>query len=213
MYVHKCVFPARLFLNRILQLLRDNYAEKSISLTAEFRRDLAWFKKFFTRYNGTLIYNHAVVRDTVELDACLMGLGAVYGNYVYHLKTDRGYGNLNIVHLEMLNILLAFRAFGPQWVKKKLLIKCDNDAVVKVLNSGRTCDPFGGACARNNWFQAALGDVDVKYVHVLGSNNQTADLLSRWDFSADHYNKLSKLVENPLWLNVSHQMLFIDIEI
>ena len=213
MYVHKCVFPARLFLNRILQLLRDNYAEKSISLTAEFRLDLAWFKKFLTRYNGTSIYNHAVVRDTVELDACLTGLGAVCGNYVYHLKIDRGYGNLNIVHLEMLNILLAFRAFGPQWVKKKLLIKCDNDAVVKVLNSGRTCDPFWGAYARNIWLQAALGDVDVKYVHVLGSNNQTADLLSRWDFSADHYNKLSKLVENPLWLNVSHQMLFIDIEI
>ena len=85
--------------------------------------------------------------------------------------------------------------------------------MVKVLNSGRTCDPFLGACARNIWFQAALGDVDVKYVHVLGNNNQTADLLSRWDFSADHYNKLSKLVENPLWLNVSHQMLFIDIEI
>ena len=62
----------------------------------------------------------------------------------------------------MLNILLAFRAFGPQWVKKKLLIKCDNDAVVKVLNSGRTCDPFLGTCARNIWFQAALGDVDVR---------------------------------------------------
>ena len=82
----------------MLQLLRDNYAEKSISLTAEYRRDLAWFEIFLTRYNGTSIYNHAVVRDTVELDACLTGLGAVCGNYVYHLKIDQGYGNLNIVH-------------------------------------------------------------------------------------------------------------------
>ena len=62
----------------------------------------------------------------VELYTYLMGLGAVCGNYVYHLKIDRGYGNLNIVHLEMLNIFLAFRAFGPQWAKKKLLI--NNDA-------------------------------------------------------------------------------------
>ena len=75
-------------------------------------------KKILTIYNGTSIYNHAVVRHTVELDACLMGYGSVSGNYVYHLKIDRGYGNLNIVHLEMLNILLAFRAFASHWTMK-----------------------------------------------------------------------------------------------
>ena len=68
--------------------------------------------------------------------------------------------------------------------------------MVKVLNSGHTCDRFLGACAGNIWFQAALGD--IKYVHVLRSNNQTTDLLSRWDFSADHYNKLQTLSESAL---------------
>ena len=194
----------------MLQLLRDNYAEKSISLTTEFRRDLAWFENFLTQSSDISIYNHAVVRDTVELDACLTDLGAVCGNYVYHLKSDQGYGNLIIVHAEhFVGILDLWLPVGQM----KLLIKCDNDEVVKVLNSGCTCDPFLGACERNIWFQAALWDVDDKYVHVLGSNNQTADLFSRWEFSADHYNKLSKLVENPLCLNVSYQMLFISIEI
>ena len=68
----------------------------------------------------------------------------VCGNY--HLKIDRDYGSLNIVHLEMLNVLVALCVFDPQWAKQKLLIKCDNDAVVKVLNSDHTQDPFLRAC-------------------------------------------------------------------
>ena len=127
----------------MLQLLRDNYLEKSITLTAEFKRDLQWFKKILNTYNGTSIYNHAVVRHTFELDACLTGFGAVSGNYVYHLKIDRGYGYLNIVHLEMLNILLALRTFAPCWTRKQRLIKGDNEEVVKVLNTGRAYDLFG----------------------------------------------------------------------
>ena len=213
LYVHKCVRLARLFLNRMLQLLRDNYLEKTIALTAEFKRDLQWFKKVLKIFNITSIYNHSVIRHTVELDACLTGFGAVSGNYVYHLSIERGYGNLNIVHLEMLNILLAFRAFSPCWTMKRLLIKCDNDAVVKVLNTGHAYDPFLGACAKNKWFQAALMEIDAKYVHVPGVNNQTADLVSRWDYSPHSYQKLGRLVDSPVWLDVSYDMLRIDIEI
>ena len=179
LYIHKCVRPARLSLNRMLQLLRDNCAEKIITLTDEFKRDLVWFSKYLSNYNGISIFDHKNLHQKLELDACLTGMGGVCGNYVYHLKIRKGYCNLNIVHLEMLSILVALRIFGPQWTKQKLLMKCDNYAVVKVLNSGRTHDQFLGACARNTWFHSALLDIDIKYVHVLGSLNQTADLLSR----------------------------------
>ena len=88
--------------------------------------------------------------------------------------------------------------------------KCDNDAVVKVMNSGRTQDQFLGACARNIWFHSALLDIDIKYVHVLGSQNQTADLLSRWTGSIQDQNQLCNLVERPISLEVLPQMLFVD---
>ena len=41
LYIHKCVKPARIFVNRMLQLLRDNYDRNSISLTHDFRHDLS----------------------------------------------------------------------------------------------------------------------------------------------------------------------------
>ena len=90
------------------------------------------------------------------------------------------------------------------------LVKCDNDAVVKVLNAGKARDPYLGACARNVWYMAALSDIDLQYVDVLGKNNMVADLLSRWQYSIANVTQLQTLVDNPLWLPVSVDMLEID---
>ena len=46
LYITKCVKPARSFLNRMLQLLRDNCHNSKILLSPEFFRDLAWFRVF-----------------------------------------------------------------------------------------------------------------------------------------------------------------------
>ena len=75
-----------------------------------------------------------------ELDACLQGLGARCGNQVYALPLPLGYMDLNIVHLEMLNIWVALRVWNHSWAKSRICIACDNEAVVHVLNSGRTRD-------------------------------------------------------------------------
>ena len=55
LYVHKCVKPAHIFLNRMLDLLRSLHGRKKIELTHGFKRDLRWFAKFLPAYNG--IYN------------------------------------------------------------------------------------------------------------------------------------------------------------
>ena len=46
LYVHKCVCPSRIFLNRMLELLRQNYDASTIKLTQAFRCDLRWFSRF-----------------------------------------------------------------------------------------------------------------------------------------------------------------------
>ena len=40
LYVHKCIKPARFFVNRMLDLLRTNYDKDKISLTQDFKHDL-----------------------------------------------------------------------------------------------------------------------------------------------------------------------------
>ena len=46
LYIHKCVKPARLFLNRMLQVLRTASKPQKIVLDDEFKRDLYWFQGF-----------------------------------------------------------------------------------------------------------------------------------------------------------------------
>ena len=82
--------------------------------------------------------------------------------------------NWSIVQLEIVNILLAVRLFQLHWTGRKVLVKCDHEAMVTVLRSGKTRDPYLGACARNIWYVCALAD--IQYVHVRGLDNRVADL-------------------------------------
>ena len=213
LYIHKCVRPSRIFVNRMLELLRHNYDATRITLTPEFKRDIRWFMQFLARYNGTSYFDHKPPDHTTELDACLEGLGGKFKNFVYHLPVVRHYRNLSIVHLEMINILVAIKVFGHMWHRQLILVKCDNDAVVQVLTSGKTKDPFLATCARNIWQEAAVRDIELKYVHIMGKQNKIADLLSRWENTAAQYHLLNTLVQSPVWVEVGPHLLDLNYEI
>ena len=117
---------------------------------------------------------------------------------VYHLPIPCGFKSLDIVHLKMANILVAVKIFARGWSGRRVLIKCNNQAVVAVLNSGKARDAYLGACARNVWYVAAVHDIQLQYVHVLGANNRAADLLSRWVYSLHSIQELKALVGNPV---------------
>ena len=57
---------------------------------------------------------HKQIHSHIELDASLWGLGAVCDNEVYSIPIDLGFAGYGIVHLEMLNILVALHI----WVNK-----------------------------------------------------------------------------------------------
>ena len=210
LYIHKCVKPVRYFLNMMLMMLRTIANPNRVILNDDFQRDLAWFDKFFPSCNGISMYEHKKSDSTLELDTCLMGMGGCWGQYVYHLPINRGFANLDIVHLEMVNILMALCLFGRAWSGTRILVKCDNDAVVKVLNAGKARDAFLGACAHNIWYLAATADISLQYVHVLGKDNTVADLLSRWQYSEQNVAHLHQFIQNPIWQSVDVAMLDVD---
>ena len=61
LYITKCVRPARFFLNRMLQVLRDNHSNGHIRLTEDFAKDLNWFNTFLCSYNGVTFYDNKPV--------------------------------------------------------------------------------------------------------------------------------------------------------
>ena len=96
----------------MLELLRTNTRNSVIILNDEFQRDLNWFCKFVPKFNGSPFFVHKHVNHEIELVACLQGLGARWGNEIYAIPINVSHEGMSIVHLEMLNILVAVRTWG-----------------------------------------------------------------------------------------------------
>ena len=201
LYITKCVKPARIFLNRILHLLRQNFDNTKIILNAEFFKDLAWFNEFLSQYNGVTFYDHKFSKIPIHLDACLTGLGGHFGSMVYSLSIPLGFRDYTIVHLELLNIVVAAKIWAQHWSNQKIQIFCDNMAVVEVLTTGKTRDVTLATCARSLWLIAALYNIDFIFSHIPGVENTVADLLSRWNNDSYQIQKLHKLVHHPIWID------------
>ena len=202
LYITKCVKPARYFLNRMLQLLRTNHTAKIISLNNDFKRDLNWFLTFLRQYNGVTFYDNQEIQETIFLDASLQGLGGAFNNEVYALTIPLGFQNYDIVHLEILNIVVALKLWAKQWQNKRIEIRCDNMAVVEVIRSGKARDPTLAKCARNIWLLTSIFNIYLVVNHIPGQRNTLADLLSRWTGSINNFLKLQELLPQFSWIPI-----------
>ena len=117
---------------------------------------------------------------------------------------------MSIVHLEMLNILVAIQTWGSQWTGKAVSIACDNQAVVMVLNSLKTRDLTLAAIAQNIFMEAAQYDIFLKTVHIMGVHNDIADSLSRWNIAEQFRTKFYRLLTNHVWVQVPNNALVIN---
>ena len=120
---------------------------------------------------------------------------------VYSLSIPLGFRDYTIVHLELLNIVVAAKIWTQHWSNQKIQIFCDNMAVVEVLTTGKTRDVTLATCARNLWLIAALYNIDFTFSHIPGVENTVADLLSCWNNDPHQIQKLEKLVPQPIWID------------
>ena len=134
---------------------------RKILLTKEFFLDLGWFDAFLTQYNAVTYYHQSQCHSQMHLDAFLTGLGAVFHNMVYSLPLPRGYMGYTIVHLEILNIVVACKVWANYWASKRIQIWCDNQAVVEVLTTGKCKDKILAVCARNIWLISAIKNFQI----------------------------------------------------
>jgi hypothetical protein len=180
MFLHKAIKPARVFVNRILALLREMGEAAKVAINEGAKRDLRWFIACAHAVNGTVkIYKSMDPWIDIFVDASLNGLEGVLGNFVYKHAITHQLGYC-IAHWEAINILVAIRTFS-QFIKgKNVTIWCDSQVSVSILNSGRGRDQNLQSIARNIWLIQAGLDCDIQFSHISGKFNIDADLLSRW---------------------------------
>ncbi|KAI8503309.1 hypothetical protein Bbelb_191300 [Branchiostoma belcheri] len=200
-FLGSCVRPGRLFVSRMILLLR-RYSDRHqrLSIDCEFRKDLLWWSTFLPCYNGVSLIPRTgwTEPDAVfSSDACLTGCGGFLhstGEY-FHATFPPSVlaSNPCINSLELLSILVCARLWGKHWAGSRIVVMCDNEASVTVLNSGRSRSPFLQTCLRNLWLCAAVGQFELRAIHIPGLENRLADHLSRWTSSKYHQNEFLRL--------------------
>ena len=173
------------------------------ALTIDAKRGINWFIKFLPTFNGVVFFDQKPVKCSNELDASLRELGA---SRVYTLSLSLDYLDMNIAHLKILNILVALRVRHHSWANSKIAIACD-EAVVYLLNSGRTRDLTLAAIARNIQFEAFRSNIDLQVQHIAGKANIVAGLLSRLTIIAHPQIKLDQLLPTHQWDEVNAPLL------
>ena len=149
-YLHKCLQPSHLFVNKILTVLQHTPANETTLLDAEFYRELNWFCEFLSDFNViTRIHKQDDHYIKVYVNASLAGIGAYIQGLVYQSHIPECYRlALGIIQFKMMNAMVTFRIWGSGWQDAKIKLFCDNREVVDILKNRRTKDPFLSACAR-----------------------------------------------------------------
>jgi len=212
LYISKCVPPARIFVGRMLELLRKNRDCKKFQLSTEFFRDLNWFIQFMNTFNGIVFLPFDGVTVELKVDASPYGMGAIFDNLCYAAQLPHGFNSaLTIVHLEMLNVVIAFRMWAHLWSNTRVKVICDNAAVVASLRHFRTKDRFLTACCRNIWAIVAKFNIQLMSTHIEGKANILPDILSRWYTSA-YFNQayIQLLTHTFTWCEVPEQFFLLD---
>ncbi len=96
--------------------------------------------------------------------------------------------------LEFLTIVVACKMWGDKWAGKRIVVQCDNEASVWVINTRKTRDDFMQSSMRELAFITARQEFEVKAVHVPGVSNTISDILSRSEIEDDAASKYHALV-------------------
>lgn len=192
-HLSKAVRPARLFLNRILEALRN--AEKGpVKVDRQFKADLQWFLTFLPAFNGRTLILSPDPTVVIEADSSLVGGGAYMDKwcYAYRYPSDI-VAHFHISQLEALNCLIAARVFLTYHHDECVRIVCDNQGAIASLSSGKGRDSVITSVCRAFWFFAAKRNIHFIFTHAPGESMIVADALSRQYSSEAEYYKAQNL--------------------
>ena len=143
----KVLWPGRKFLRRMIDLLRCfRKRDHPIRLNMEFHLDLQWWFRFLSSWNGTAFWlfpGMAAAPDlVVTSDASgSLGFGAYFRGEWFSGSWTTSQFSQSIAYKELFPVVIAAHLWGPQWARRYVLFRSDNEAVVHNLNSSTSKIP------------------------------------------------------------------------
>ena len=195
-WVSRVVRLARVFMGRLLQMLRDMATtgdNVKVKLSDEARKDLKWWDSFLDHFNGVqmiieedlfpLELSQLLDRpfDVYAGDATPMGGGGFYGKQYWSRMLPRELQDPSIpIHLkEFWTLIVSSKLWGKDWTGRAVTLFCDNIAVVDTINHKKPKDPALLSLLRE-FLYISVTYKFIPVVRTIGTKeNYLADHISR----------------------------------
>ena len=174
------VKPGRTFLRRLIDLSCSvSKLHHHIRLSKSARSDILWWSVFISSWNGISYMLPATPEIYLLADTSgSWGCVAIWNSHWFQIQWPDQWSAANIAIKEMLPIVVAAAVWGSQWTNQFVLCRCDNTAVVAVINSGWCRDQQLMQLMHTSFFYAPYFHFSFSARHIPGAYNTSADALS-----------------------------------
>ena len=140
-FITNCVRPGRIFINRLLEKLRNCDDFQKYEIDTELQKDLNWWKKFMPKFDGISILwlQDSLPYDTLlASDVSMVGAGATHQKEMFHVKFPKNILNNTsmIAQREMVTIMVAIKLWAEELHGKVVRFYTDNENCMYTINSG-----------------------------------------------------------------------------
>ena len=186
------VIPAgRMFLRRLIEASTTvTSLHHHLRITKPIRADLDWWLTFASQWNGKAFFldHDWTPSPAFQLftDASQLGYGCYWRGHWLYGPWSRQRAARDIQWKELFAILVAATAWASHWRRKRLLVHCDNQAVVDICRTGTSKNTELMRLIRTLFFTAARHNFTLLINHIPGVDNSVADALSRLQFHRFH---------------------------
>ena len=204
------VIPAgRIFLRRLIDLSTSvKKLHHHITLTAGARADIKWWQDFLPGWNGVSLMLQADWQTAADLNlftdaSGTLGFGAYFKGAWIMGTWSKEQLSRSIQWKELFAIVAAAATWGNKWQRQKIVVYCDNQAIVHVWQAKSPKNSALAQLCRTLFFLAAKNSFNISLKHLPGADNQIADALSRQQ--VHHFKQIAPEAEaeataTPAWL-------------
>ena len=181
----KVIRGGRTFLRRLIDLsMRLKKNHHRIWLNKQAKADINWWVSCMDFFHGKTKFVDDIrpPTETFHTDSSRIAGGGIFNNDWFYINFEKDlpeYKDAHINTLELLVVLMAARRWGHLWKGKHIKVRCDNSAACNAINKGSSRSERFMDCLRELFWISVYHDFRVTAVHIKGTLNTAADIVSR----------------------------------
>lgn len=192
-FASRVVIPGRSFVHYLFHLSTVVRSLNShVTLNRDARLELSLWFHHLQQWNGVFFFldPHVTIGHDVGFatDASsTIGCGGVYGTHWFAHRWSSDVLRLPFQHssafFEIIPIVIAASLWGHEWSRKRILLLCDNQAIVSVINKGRSKSSFIMPFVRRLTLLSMQHHFLLRASYISSNQNGPADALSRFQMA------------------------------